>query len=110
MGSIRDQAMIAWDYDADLAIFHTKDCDAHEIGRMVSRPLTALGYRLSQHGPKTRAGPNDPFMLGSSPNNWTKRSVSDSLWRLVLRISNRLHKSGSRGAEPNAPTDQIALA
>ena len=52
--------MITWEYVAELASVHTKDCDVDEVWRMASRPLTALGYRLSHHGSKFRVGPKDP--------------------------------------------------
>ena len=61
LGSIRDQGMIAWDYDGDLAVFITEDCNFDNIWHLASKPLAALGYRLSTHGSKFRAGPIDPL-------------------------------------------------
>ena len=61
MGSRRDQAIIAWDYDADFAIFVTPDVDIDSLWRRASRVLTPLGMRCIQHKSfKFRFTPTDP--------------------------------------------------
>jgi len=70
LGSLRDQALIAWDYDADLALWLAKDISEEEFSRLwacVSKQLESLGYRCSMHKPfcKLRVAP--PAALAWAP-------------------------------------------
>ena len=49
IGARRDQAMIAWDYDVDLAAFITGDVDFSSLWRDAQRILEPLGLRLLCH-------------------------------------------------------------
>ena len=46
--SIREQALIAWGYDADLVVLHHEDGFAL-IWNSANRPLHHLGYDCTQH-------------------------------------------------------------
>ena len=57
LGSVREQALIAWDYDADLAIMTTPDLDFDAVWAVAQGVLTPHGYRCTQHGVKFRIAP-----------------------------------------------------
>ena len=61
LGSRRDQAILAWDYDVDFAIFVTPDVDIDSLWRRASCVLKPLGMRCIQHKSfKFRFTPTDP--------------------------------------------------
>ena len=68
IGSRRDQAMIAWDYDVDLAVFITDDFDLGGLWRRVSEKMVACGLRCFEHNPgfKFRMAPDSPLAWTSS--------------------------------------------
>jgi hypothetical protein len=49
IGARRDQGLIAWDYDGDLAVFKTPDCDFNAVWSEAMAALGPLGLRLIQH-------------------------------------------------------------
>ena len=51
IGPRRNNAMIAWDYDADLVVFKTMDCDVSKVWRTVVGALEPLGDALLEHDP-----------------------------------------------------------
>ena len=59
LGSLREQALIAWDYDVDLAVFHHGD-NFSGPWASTKRQLQALGYVCTQHSPqKYRISPKN---------------------------------------------------
>jgi hypothetical protein len=60
LGSVRDQALIAWDYDIDLAVFYHGDHGFDDTWNIASNALRKLGYRTTKHGNKFRLGPQNP--------------------------------------------------
>ena len=59
LGCARDQAMIAWDYDADLAVFTADGVNFDAVWKLAEYKLSAFGYVLSQHGEKYRVSPKE---------------------------------------------------
>ena len=71
IGSRREQAMIAWDYDVDLAAFVTEDFDFASLWRQACEILTPLGLRCIEHDPdfKYRVCPEHAL----AHNDWRER-------------------------------------
>ena len=71
MAARREQAMFAWDYDVDLAIFKTKDCEFGSLWRRAKEVLEPLGLRLIEHtkGFKYRICP----LRALAFNDWKER-------------------------------------
>ena len=70
LGSLRDQALIAWDYDADLALWLAKNISEEDFSRLwacVSRQLELLGYRCSMHNPLRKLRVAPPVALAWAP-------------------------------------------
>ena len=65
LGSRRDQAMIAWDYDVDLVVFLTPDFDFANLWELAQQDLEPLGLRFIEHnrGFKYRIAPESPLAL-----------------------------------------------
>ena len=61
LGAVREQAMIAWDYDVDIVCFVRPHVCMTTVWHGVSSSLRALGYTLSQHGMKFRVSPHNPL-------------------------------------------------
>ena len=62
LGSVREQAMIAWDYDVDLVVFVAAGTDIDMIWGAVCQPLAAHGYNMCKHSSfKFRVSPSDPL-------------------------------------------------
>ena len=62
VGSIREQALIVWDYDVDLAVFYHED-DFALIWNSAKRQLQHLGYVCTQHSAhKYRVAPKPCHM------------------------------------------------
>ena len=63
LGSARDQGLIAWDYDADLAVVHVPGCDVEQVFHSAkTQNIRNVGVSLhaTQHGNKeTAAGRED---------------------------------------------------
>lgn len=51
LGCRRDQCMIAWDYDVDLAVFLSEGFDFASVWLKVKTHLESLGLRLIEHTP-----------------------------------------------------------
>jgi len=68
IGARRDQAVIAWDYDTDLAVFKTPDCDFSKVWLAVKQLLEPLGLQLLEHDPgyKFRIAPLQPVAFSYS--------------------------------------------
>ena len=76
LGSRRDQAILAWGYDVDFAIFVTPDVDIDSLWRRASCVLKPLGMRCIQHKSfKFRFTRRTP-LLGFRGGSSTKRLVS----------------------------------
>ena len=71
IGARRDQALIAWDYDADFAVFKTRDFDFGCLWRQASQLLESQGLRCIEHtaGFKFRVCPSNPLAF----NDWRER-------------------------------------
>ena len=71
IGARRDQALIAWDYDADFAVFKTRDFDFGCLWRQASQILESQGLRCIEHttGFKFRVCPANPLAF----NDWRER-------------------------------------
>ena len=62
LGCIRDQGLIAWDYDVDLAVFLRDGVSFDGIWASARKPLLALGYNLTTISKsKFRVSPKDPL-------------------------------------------------
>jgi hypothetical protein len=59
IGARREQALIAWDYDIDLAVFKTPDCDFSKVWLGVQDSMKDLGLCFVEHeiGKKFRIAP-----------------------------------------------------
>ena len=66
LGSRREQAMIAWEYDVDLAVFVTPNCDFASLWRKLKMILEPLGLRCIEYAPgfKYRICPDQPLAYG----------------------------------------------
>ena len=107
LGCWRQQAMISWDYDADLAVFVRPGVDFNEIWTLVSAKLKPLGYVLIQHTSqanfqKFRVCPNDPL----SWNEWkelyqevAESSVNSTRQEIIAEAARRRRQ----GAQPRSP-------
>ena len=62
LGARRDQALIAWDYDVDLAVFKTDDFDFSLVWTELQKLLEPLGLQCQEHDPgyKFRIAPLQP--------------------------------------------------
>ena len=99
LGSVRDQAMIAWDYDVDLAIFHAPDCNVDSLWRLGSDKLRALGYVVSKHGSKYRICPADPLAWAPYKELYQETREANSLPRSeLMRL---VGKNGPQAKERN---------
>ena len=62
LGAVRDQGLVAWDYDVDLAVFCKPEFPFESAFKNVSKSLEILGYRCVQHGSsKFRVTPKKPL-------------------------------------------------
>ena len=61
LGAVREQAMIAWDYDVDLVCFVRPEVSIVSVWQGVCASLRPLGYQLTQHGSKYRISPSNPL-------------------------------------------------
>jgi hypothetical protein len=63
LGSRRDQSMISWDFDADIAVFVTDSAIFGNVWQQTKRVLEPLGLRLIEHtnGFKYRITPTMPL-------------------------------------------------
>ena len=103
LGSIRDQAMIAWDYDADLALFVRPDCDVDSLWRLVSARLAFFGYNTARHGVKMRVCPKDPLCWAPYKElmQETREANANVSRKEILIKTARLWKAGSRAKRPH---------
>ena len=71
LGARREQALIAWDYDVDLAVFITEDFVFSELWLEVKKALEPLGLQCLEHdkGYKFRIAPLQPVAF----NYWQAR-------------------------------------
>ena len=63
LGSRRDQSMVAWDYDVDLAIFRTPCCNFGDLWHQAKAKLEPCGLHLTEYhkGFKFRIAPATPL-------------------------------------------------
>ncbi len=100
--------MIAWDYDADLALFLSSAVGDEEFRLMwkaVSAKSTALAYRCIMHAPLKKLRVCPPEALAWSPfkelyQEQKERRAGDSRGKLMTRTS-RLFKGGKRASHPH---------
>ena len=63
LDSRRNQAIVAWDYDVDAAVFVTEGVDIDDLWKQVSWLLGPLGMRGTRHQSwKFRFSPNEPVV------------------------------------------------
>ena len=97
LGSIRDQAMIAWDYDVDLAVFYHGH-DFAETWNLAKNNLASMSHACAQHGSKFRVAPLKPAawspyqelyqQLREQNKGWSRGQLhtqASSLWRQGVR-------------------------
>ena len=107
LGAVRDQAMIAWDYDADLALFLSSavgDANFLRLWKVVAGKLQLLGYRCTMHGnlKHLRVSPLDP--LAWSPyrelyhETYSKCKGKDRPF--LLKTTARRWRQGLRASAP----------
>ena len=58
LGSARDQGLIAWDYDADLAVVHVPGCDAVQELHSAKK-IEMLGYHCTPRSMATKRPPQE---------------------------------------------------
>lgn len=105
IGSRRDQGLIAWDYDADLCVFKTPDCDFAAVWASCAAVLEPLGLRLIEHCPgfKYRIAPLRPLAF----NYWLElnhetRLENPGIARCdLLRMSAKKKKAGFEVKRPS---------
>ena len=104
LGSRRDQAMIAWDYDVDFAVFVTPDIDVDSLWRRVSRVLLPLGLRSIQHKTfKFRFAPIDPvaWFPWRELYHETREENMDMPRPKLLKQTASLWRQGKRARHPH---------
>ena len=91
LGSIREQALIAWDYDVDLAVFYHED-DFALIWNSAKRQLQHLGYVCTQHSAqKYRVAPKNPAAWHPYQELYQEtREKKQSLSRAALSLTGRV--------------------
>ena len=76
LGSLREQGLISWDHDADLAVFHHSH-DFDTIANLAKEQLAKMNYACTQHSTqKFRVAPWN-LQLGLLTKSYTKRSESE---------------------------------
>ena len=112
LGSARDQGLIAWDYDADLAVVHVPGCDVQQVWRSAKKSLEILGYRCTQHGNKYRVGPCDPIMCWA-PYKELYQHVRERQPLAsrpdVMRMTAKQWKEGKKAISPHANCVDIEM-
>ena len=105
LGSRREQSLIAWDYDADLAVFVTPGVDFKQLWcSHVSPMLLHLGLRLVEHDPgfKFRVTPDEPLAWAAWKELYQEtREQNPGLSR--GRLMSKTKKQRQRGAEAVHP-------
>ena len=46
LGSARDKGLVAWDYDADLAVVHVPGCDVQQVWHSARTNIRNVGVSL----------------------------------------------------------------
>jgi len=108
LGCVRDQAMIAWDYDADLAIFLSSavgDREFHMMWSVVVAKLKTLSHRCVMHTPLKKLHVCPPAPLAWSPfkelyQQERERNTGKSRCELV-KATSALFKAGKRARAPH---------
>ena len=59
LGSLREQGLISWDYDADLAVFHHSH-DFDTIADLAKEQLAKMNYACTQHSTQKFRVPLEP--------------------------------------------------
>ena len=102
LGSVRDQAMIAWDYDVDLAIFHAPNCNVDSLWRLGSEKLRAFGYVVAKHGSKYRICPADPLAWAPYKELYQETREATTLPRSeLMKAVAKKWKAGQRAKAPH---------
>ena len=103
IGSVRDQGMIAWDYDGDLAVFVSAGVNFDDVWAMAKTHLEGLGYAVSKHGVKYRVCPVDPICW--APYTELYQQVCESnegMSRGELRMqTSKLWRNGVEAKQPH---------
>ena len=103
LGSIREQALIAWDYDVDLAVLYHEN-DFALIWNSAKRQLQHLGYVCTQHSAhKYRVAPKNPATWHPYQELYQEtREKKPSLSRAVLSqlVASRW-RHGARAQQPH---------
>ena len=103
LGSIREQALIVWDYDVDLAVFYHED-DFALIWNSAKRQLQHLGYVCTQHSAhKYRVAPKNPATWHPYQELYQEtREKKQSLSRVALSqlVASRW-RHGARAQQPH---------
>ena len=103
LGAARDQGLIAWDYDIDLAVFCKPGVAADVLWRSVRCVLQPLGYSLTQYGSKFRVCPAKPLCCMPWKELYQQvREASPGVARPdIVRQAARLWQAGKTAKRPH---------
>lgn len=102
LGAARDQAMIAWDYDGDLAVFLREGMKFASLWQLVQIPLAKLGYKCVQHSKhKYRVSPSNPLCW--APFKELYQELRESMGGSRPDILRRCAKQWNAGKRPHQP-------
>ena len=104
LGAVRGQAMIAWDYDGDLAVFMKSGVSFEGIWQLSVGPLERLGYRCSKHSDfKYRISPPNPMCWAPYKELFQEiREHDRTLSRAdILKRCAALWRDGARSTHPH---------
>ena len=104
LGSRREQAIIAWDYDVDAAVFVSPGVDIDSLWRHIATTLKPLGLRASQHKDcKFRLSPLNPVAWHPWRELYQEtREENMGLARPeLMKLVGRLWRQGKRAKRPH---------
>ena len=102
IGARRGNAMVAWDYDGDLAVFKTSDTDVTAVWGKVRELFQGVGYVALEHTSLW------PTTTTRSNNCTTRRALSTRVWAGASCCDALLSRQPV-APHPSARQDPIAL-
>ena len=103
LGSLREQGLISWDYDADLAVFHHSH-DFDTIANLAKEQLAKMKYACTQHSTqKFRVAPLEPAAWAPYQELYQEvRERNRGLDRVALcKKTGSLWRQGKRARQPH---------